>query len=196
MAKVKVSVTLDPVKLARARELVEVATLSQLLDMAIDRLIVDELERRHAGGYLAHPPEADEVAWAELARDPTQIADDVDWARLYGLSAPPMSLPLPRRGEVWLADLPGDKIRPVVVMTRGSVVGHLHSVVAAPVTSTIRSIPSEVVLSSDDGLLHASVANFDNLQLVARSRLVRQVGTLSAVKLVEACQALRFAVAC
>ncbi len=107
-----------------------------------------------------------------------------------------MSPPLPRRGEVWLADLPGDKIRPIVVMTRGAVIRYLHSVVAAPVTSTVRGIPSEVVLTKDDGLLCASVANFDNLQLVPRSRLLRRVGALSDAKLVDACRALRFAVAC
>jgi len=107
-----------------------------------------------------------------------------------------VSPPLPCRGEVWLADLPGDKIRPIVVMTRGSVIRHLHSVVAAPVTSTVRGIPSEVVLTGDDGLLHASVANFDNVQLVARSRLIRRVGALTDANLVEACRALRFAVAC
>lgn len=107
-----------------------------------------------------------------------------------------MSPPLPRRGEVWLADLPGDKIRPIVVMTRAAVIRYLHSVVAAPVTSTVRGIPSEVLLTADDGLLHASAANFDNLQLVSRSRLIGRVGVLSGPKLVEACRALRFAVAC
>lgn len=107
-----------------------------------------------------------------------------------------MSHPLPRRGEIWLADLPGDKIRPIVVMTRGTVIRHLHSVVAAPVTSTVRGIPTEVALTSEDGLLHASVANFDNLQLVGRARLIRRVGALSNAKLLEACRALRFAVAC
>lgn len=107
-----------------------------------------------------------------------------------------MSLVLPHRGEVWLADLPGDKIRPIVVMTREKVIRHLQSVVAAPVTSTIRGIPSEVLLTVEEGLLHLSVANFDNLQLVPRTLLVRRVGALSEVKLVEACQAMRFAVAC
>lgn len=107
-----------------------------------------------------------------------------------------MSAPLPRRGDVWLADLAGDKIRPIVVMTRESVIRHLHSVVAAPVTSTIRGIPSEVALTKEDGLLHASVANFDNVQLVTRTRLLRQVGALSDAKLAEACRALRFALAC
>jgi len=107
-----------------------------------------------------------------------------------------MTVPLPRRGDVWLADLPGDKIRPIVVLTRGSVIRHLHSVVAAPVTSTIRGIPSEVVLTSDEGLRHASVANLDNLQLVSRARLVRRVGALSDASLAAACRALRFALAC
>jgi len=107
-----------------------------------------------------------------------------------------MSVPLPRRGDVWLADLPGDKIRPIVVMTRGNVIRHLHSVVAAPVTSTIRGIPSEVVLTRNDGLLHASVANLDNIQLVSRARLIRRVGALSDASLADACRALRFAVAC
>lgn len=107
-----------------------------------------------------------------------------------------MTVPLPRRGEVWLADLPGDKIRPVVVLTRGPVIRHLHSVIAAPVTSTVRNIASEVALARDEGLLRPSVANFDNLQLVVRTRLVRRIGTLSPEKLSDACRALRFAVAC
>lgn len=107
-----------------------------------------------------------------------------------------MSPALPRRGEVWLADLPGDKVRPIVVMTRVAVIRYLHSILAAPVTSTIRAIPTEVALSVEDGLLHPSVANFDNLQLVPRSRLVRRVAVLSDAKLREACRALRFAVAC
>lgn len=107
-----------------------------------------------------------------------------------------MSSPLPRRGQVWLADLPGDKIRPVVVLTREPVIRHLHSVVVAPVTSTVRGIPSEVPLAEDEGLRRPSVANFDNLQLVLRSRLVRPLGSLSTAKLADACRALRFAVAC
>lgn len=88
MAKAKVSVTLDPAKLAQARALVGASTVSDLISVALDRLIVDELERRHAAGYHRHPPERHEDAWADLRRDPTEIADDVDWARLYGVVAP------------------------------------------------------------------------------------------------------------
>lgn len=107
-----------------------------------------------------------------------------------------MSVPLPKRGDVWLADLPGDKIRPVVILTREPVIRHLHAVIAAPVTSTVRGIPTEVSLAREEGLLHDSVANFDNLQLVPRARLVRRIGALSRSKLTDACRALRFATAC
>lgn len=107
-----------------------------------------------------------------------------------------MTVPVPRRGEVWLADLPGDKVRPVVVMTRSRVAGVLHSVVAAPVTSTVRDIPTEVGLSGTEGLLRDSVANFDNLQLVTRSRLLRRIGHLDDAKLADACRSLRYAVGC
>ena len=104
--------------------------------------------------------------------------------------------PTPSRGDVWLADVPGDKVRPVVVMTRSGIVPYLHSVVVAPVTTTIRGIPTEVPLSAEEGLLRESVANLDNLQLLARSRLRRHIGVLSGAKLEEACRALRYAVAC
>ncbi len=88
MPKSKVSVTLDPAKAAQARELLGTTTLSELIDIALDRLIVDELERRHAAGYLRLPPEPGEGAWAEIERDPSAVADDVDWARLYGITRP------------------------------------------------------------------------------------------------------------
>ena len=103
---------------------------------------------------------------------------------------------LPRRGEVWLADIAGDKVRPVVVMTRSTVIRHLHSVVAAPVTSTVRSIPSEVPVGLAEGLLHDSVANFDNIQLVPRRWLIRRIGSLGDAKLTEACGALAQSTGC
>lgn len=84
----KVSVTVDPIKVAQARSLVGSATLSHVIDVALDRLIVSELERRHIAGYLVHPSQPDDDAWAEVERDSTEIADDVDWARLYGVSRP------------------------------------------------------------------------------------------------------------
>jgi len=88
MSKTKASVSLDPVKVAQVRELLGGLTLSQVIDIALERLIVGELERRHVAGYLRQPPDHDEVAWAEVERDPSGIADDVDWADLYGVSQP------------------------------------------------------------------------------------------------------------
>ncbi len=88
MSKTKASVSLDPTKVAQARDLLGTATLSELIEVALDRLIVGELERRHADGYVRHPPEPDEDAWAEVDRDPSEVADDVDWARLYGVAEP------------------------------------------------------------------------------------------------------------
>lgn len=85
MAKTKVSVTLDPAKLAQARALVGAPTVSELVAVALDRLIAAELDGRHVAGYLRHPPDEDEDSWAEAPRDPSAIADNVDWAALYGV---------------------------------------------------------------------------------------------------------------
>jgi mRNA interferase MazF len=81
-------------------------------------------------------------------------------------------------------------------MTRTAVIRHLHSVIAAPVTSTIRSIPSEVELGRPEGLLHDSVANFDNTQLVVKTQLIKRIGSLSEAKLAAACHALAQATGC
>ena len=100
----------------------------------------------------------------------------------------------PRRGEVWLADL--DKVRPVIVLTRDPVAGILNAVVAAPVTSVVRGLSTEVQVGPADGVLIPSVANLDNLQLVARSRLVRRVGRARPETLGVICDALAIAVGC
>lgn len=105
-----------------------------------------------------------------------------------------MSEPSPRRGEVWLARL--DKVRPVVVLTRDPLGGLLHAVIGAPVTSTVRGLSTEVPLGLDDGLRIESVANLDNLQLVARSRLVRRVGRARPSTMRSLCRALAIAVGC
>ncbi len=88
MPRTKASVSLDPAKVAQARELLAGRTLSEVIDIALSQLIVGELERRHVAGYLRQPPEHDEDVWAESERDPSGIADDVDWADLYGVSRP------------------------------------------------------------------------------------------------------------
>ena len=103
-------------------------------------------------------------------------------------------LPLPRRGDVWLAQL--DKVRPIVVLTRDPFGRILHSVIVAPVTTTIRGISTEVVLGANDGLRVRSVASLDNVQLVARERLIRRVGRASAPSMSAICRALALATGC
>jgi mRNA interferase MazF len=100
----------------------------------------------------------------------------------------------PRRGEVWLAQL--DKVRPVIVLTRDPMGRLLNSVIVAPVTSTIRGLSTEVPVGADDGVRHASVANLDNLQLLARDRLRRRVGQARPTTLLALCHALSIAVDC
>jgi mRNA interferase MazF len=98
------------------------------------------------------------------------------------------------RGEVWLAEL--DKVRPVVVLTRDPMGRMLHSVIVAPVTSTVRGLSTEVPLDASDGIRHPSVANLDNVQLVARDRFRRQIGRAQPATLRALCTALSIAVDC
>ena len=107
---------------------------------------------------------------------------------------PTQTEPVPRRGDVWLADL--DKVRPVIVLTRDPMGRYLHAVLAAPVTSTIRGLTTEVHVGSDDGVRLPSVANLDNAQLVDRRRLRRRVGRVRNDTMRRMCSALAAAVDC
>lgn len=105
-----------------------------------------------------------------------------------------MSEPAPRRGEVWLAQL--DKIRPLIVLTRDPMGGLLRAVIGAPVTSTVRNVSTEVPVGPEDGVRIESVANLDNVQLVARARLVRRVGRVRPSTVKAICGALCIAAGC
>lgn len=96
--------------------------------------------------------------------------------------------PRPRRGEVWLARL--DKVRPIVVLTRDPMGSVLRAVISAPITSTVRSISTEVRVGPADGVPRPSVANLDNLQLVPRASLIRRVGRARASTMEALCVAL------
>ncbi len=104
--------------------------------------------------------------------------------------------PQPQRGDVWLADVPGDKRRPVVVLTRNSVLSRLTTILVAPVTTRVREIPTEVSLGPGQGLPRRCVANFDNIAPLPKDRLVMRVGRLGSVELRRACSAARFAIQC
>jgi mRNA interferase MazF len=98
-----------------------------------------------------------------------------------------------RRGEIWYADVPGGKRRPVVVLTRDSVLARLTTILVAPVTTRIRSIPTEVPVT---GLPRACVANLDNITPLPKSTLVERAGQLSRDELAALCSAARFAIGC
>jgi mRNA interferase MazF len=98
------------------------------------------------------------------------------------------------RGDIcWYTFEAPDKRRPVLIVTRDSAIGVLNSVTIAPITSTIRSIPTEVVLTEDDGLPATCAANFDNLQTVPKSNIGDRIARLTARKMKEAGAAVSFA---
>lgn len=102
----------------------------------------------------------------------------------------------PRRGEVWWGEIEDVGRRPFLVLTRTAAIPVLHGVLAAPVTRTVRNIPSELRLGPDDGMPVDCAASFDNLRVVAKANLVERQCTLEPVRLVEACGAVRAAVDC
>lgn len=101
-----------------------------------------------------------------------------------------------RRGDVWFADVPGDKRRPVLVLSRDPMGRILSSVICAPITSNRRGLTTEIALGREAGLVHKSVANFDNTFLLSRRRLVQKVGRASRKTMEEACRALAIATGC
>jgi mRNA interferase MazF len=98
------------------------------------------------------------------------------------------------RGDVrWYTFRAPDKRRPVLILTRNSAIAVLNSVTIAPITSTIRSIPTEIVLTEDDGMPNTCAANFDNIQTVPKSNVGELVARLTARRMREAAAALSFA---
>lgn len=100
------------------------------------------------------------------------------------------------RGDVcWYSFKSPDKKRPVLIVTRDSAIPVLNSVTIAPITSTIRSIPTEIVLTEEDGLPQTCAANFDNLQTVPKSQIGGRITRLSRRKMQQAAAAISFAFA-
>lgn len=98
------------------------------------------------------------------------------------------------RGEIrWYRFAPPDKRRPVVVLTRDSILAYLGEVTVAPVTRTVRDVPSEVVLGPDDGLPQVCAINLDHVQTVSKHRVGGLITTLPASRLGEVRDALLFA---
>jgi mRNA interferase MazF len=98
------------------------------------------------------------------------------------------------RGDVcWYTFKAPDKKRPVLILTRESAISVLNSVTIAPITSTIRSIPTELLLTQQDGVPHICAANFDSLQTVPKSNIGNRITRLTSRRMKELAAAVSFA---
>ena len=103
---------------------------------------------------------------------------------------------MPSRGDVWFADVPTDKHRPVLVLTRDPMGRILDRVICAPITRRAHGLSTEVSIGPEAGLEHESVVNLDNTMLLHRAHLLRRMGRASADTMQAACEALAIAVGC
>ncbi len=104
---------------------------------------------------------------------------------------------LPARGDVWWCGLPDIGRRPVVVLSRGAAIPRLRLALVAPCTTTVRGLPSEVLLEpEDDPVPRRSAVNLDSVESVAVAVLVERIGRLGDVRMREICAALEVAVDC
>lgn len=104
---------------------------------------------------------------------------------------------LPRRGEVWWCEPPQIGRRPVVVLSRDAAIPRLRRVLIAPCTTTIRGLPSEVVLEpGEDPVPRRCAANLDSVESVSIGLLTDRLGRISDHRLQEICAALEVATDC
>jgi mRNA interferase MazF len=94
------------------------------------------------------------------------------------------------QAEIWLMETPNLKRRPVLIVSRDEVIPVLNNVVVAPVTTTVRDIPTCIRLGPDEGIDHDSVATFDNLAAVPKSALTVRLGQLGVAGRDRICAAL------
>jgi mRNA interferase MazF len=99
-----------------------------------------------------------------------------------------------RQYELWWAQMPEPVgRRPVLLLSRDRAHEYLTRVIVVEITSTIRDIPVEVDLGTAEGLRHRAVANFDNVHVVAKQRLLTRIGALRARRIAEVKRALGYA---
>lgn len=104
---------------------------------------------------------------------------------------------LPERAEVWWCELPDIGRRPVVVLSRDAAIPRLRRALIAPCTTTIRGLPSEVILEpGEDPVPRRSAVNLDSVESVAVAVLVERLGRLSDSRMNDVCEALAVAVDC
>lgn len=99
------------------------------------------------------------------------------------------------QGQIWWATADGQR-RPVLIVTRENMLPLLRRVLVAPVTRTVRGIPTELSLGPDDGLPVECCASFDNLQSIDQRLLTEQAGALAPQRRPAFCRALRAVADC
>ncbi len=100
------------------------------------------------------------------------------------------------RGEVWWYELPEVGRRPGCLLTRQAAIGVLNAVLVAPATRTIRGIPTELRLGTEDGMPDDCALSFDTLVTVPKALLTERITTLRPERLDELCAALGAATGC
>lgn len=102
----------------------------------------------------------------------------------------------PVRGEIWWGERPNRKPRPFLVLTRDRAIPVLVRVVAAPISSTVRGIPTEVALGPAEGLPIECAASLDNMATVRKAHLVRRMGALDRSRWRDVCEAVAAVLDC
>ena len=98
-----------------------------------------------------------------------------------------------KRGEIrWYKFMRPEKKRPVLILTRNSVLEYLGEVTVAPITSTVRNIPTEVLLSKADGIPRDCAVNCDHLQTVSKGKIGSLIASLPPSKMVDIGHSIRF----
>lgn len=100
------------------------------------------------------------------------------------------------RGEIWWWEHPAAGRRPHLILTRQAAIPVLTHVLAAPATTTVRGIPTEVPIDEQDGMPRPCVLALDNLTTIQKSLCVERIATLDAVKMDAVCRALAVATGC
>lgn len=101
------------------------------------------------------------------------------------------------RGEIRLYTFePSDKKRPVLILTRETALDYLSRITVAPITSSMRGVPSEMVLDQADGMKSPCAANLHNIMTVPKEKLGKRIGQLSPERMLELCRAVRYSLGC
>ena len=99
-----------------------------------------------------------------------------------------------KRGDIFLHKFKEpDKTRPVLILTRNGAISGLNAITVIPITSSIRDLSSQVILTQDDGMREVCAINIDWIQTVPKNKLAPYLAHLSDKKMDEVFEAMKFA---